>query len=176
MGSYINIGLICDKRDFKEKVVSLVHSIKGFSCKKIEYPTDEKYSGWIRNSLEQISIAAAIDYCLKYNMAKITGDFMLGDYEIKDAIFQVESYTDHANCFLIEMPEQQNPIFEDIDRAENMIISFLKEISGFGFSKGFCDSEAGAGDKCGYAISVDYTPSANIILQSWKIDGFTSRE
>ena len=174
MGSYINIGLICDKRDFREKVVSLVHSIKGFSCKKIEYPTDEKYSGWIENSLEQIGIDTAIDYCLKYNMAKIIGNFMLGDYDIKDVIFQVESYMDHANCFLIEMPEQQNHIFEDIDKAEKIIISFLKEISGF--SKGFCDSEARAEDKNGYAISVDYTPSANIILQSWKIDGLTCRE
>lgn len=29
MGSYINIGLICDKKDFKEKVVKLVQSLEG---------------------------------------------------------------------------------------------------------------------------------------------------
>lgn len=176
MGRYISIGLICDKRDFKEKVVNLVHSLKGFSCQKIEYPTDENYSDWTDRSLEQVGIATAIDYCLKYNMAKITVDFILGGYEINDALFQVEYLKDHSNCFLIEMPEEQNQIFEDIDMAEKIIISFLKELSDFGFSKGFCDSEARAEVKCGYAISVDYTPYVNVILQSWKIDGLTGRE
>lgn len=34
MGSYISIGLIGDKRDFKEKVVNLVLSLKGFPVKE----------------------------------------------------------------------------------------------------------------------------------------------
>lgn len=73
------------------------------------------------------------------------------------------------------MPEQQNQIFKDIDVAEGIIISFLKELSRLEFSRAFCDSEAAAGDECGYAISVEYGPSVNIILQSWKIDGLTGR-
>lgn len=109
-------------------------------------------------------------------MAKIIGDFTLGGYEIKDALFQAESLENYAYCFLIEMPEDKNHIFKDIDMAEQTIISFLKESADFGFSKGFCDREARVEDKCGYAISVDYLPSVNVILQSWKIDGLTSRE
>ncbi len=174
-GSYINIGLICDKKDFKEKVVKLMQSLEGFCCKRIDYPVDENYSDWVEVPWEQSGIEAAIDHCIKCNMAKITGDFKLGGYEIKDALFQVESLPDNLSCFYIEMPEQQNQIFKNLDVAEEVIISFLKELSSLEFSKGFCDSEAVAGHESGYAISVDYEPSVNMILQSWKIDGLTGR-
>lgn len=30
MGSYISIGLLCDKKDFKVKVVKLIQSLEGF--------------------------------------------------------------------------------------------------------------------------------------------------
>ena len=80
-------------------------------------------------------------------------------------------------CGIFESCEggNENQIFKDIDMAEEVIISFLKELSSLEFSKGFCDSEAVARDECGYAISVDYGPSVNMILQSWKIDGLTGR-
>lgn len=78
-------------------------------------------------------------------------------------------------CFLIEMPERQNQFFQDIDRAEEIIIRFLEEISQFEFLCGFCDCEARPEDESGYAISVDYKETPTIFLQSWKIDGLTSR-
>ncbi|MDE7223730.1 MAG: hypothetical protein K2O34_08140 [Acetatifactor sp.] len=174
-GSYINIGLIGDKVGFGDKVVKLLCTLDGLRCTKLEYPTNENYSDWIECQLEQSGIEAAIERCIQSYMAKITGSFLLGGYELKDVLLRVEALPDHTNCFYIEMPELQNPIFKDIDMAEQIIISFFKEISVFEFSKGFCDSEAAAGDKMGYAISVDYKPSVNIRLQSWKIDGLTNR-
>lgn len=72
-----------------------------------------------------------------------------GEYDIKEVFFQAEELSNGTYCFLIQMPEQQNHIFEDINVAE---------------------------DKQGYAISVVYNPSANITLQSWMIDGITNRE
>lgn len=175
MGSYINIGLICDKKDFKEKVVKLIHSLEEFRCKKIDYSVEKNFTDWIEEQPEQSGIEAAIDHCIKYNMAKLTGDFTLGVYKIEDALFGVESLPDNLSCFYIEMPEQQNQIFKNLDVAEEVIISFLKELAGLEFSKGFCDSEAAAGDECGYAIFVDYKPPVNIVLQSWRIDGLTGR-
>lgn len=175
MGSYINIGLICGKENFIEKAVKLIGFLNEFHFKKVDYSVDEKYSDWVESKLEQCGIGAAVEHCIKDSMAKITGDFILGGYTIKDALFQVESLADNTNCFLIMMPEQQNQIFRDINMAEEIIISFFKEISQLGFRKGFCDSEAEAEDEHGYAISVDYNPFANIALQSWKIDGLTSR-
>ena len=109
-------------------------------------------------------------------MAKITGNFKLGEYEIKEVLFRAEELSDGTCCFLIQMPEQQNYIFKDINVAEDRIICFFKELAKYRFLQGFCDSEADAEDKQGYAISVLYNPSANIVLQSWMIDGITSRE
>lgn len=174
-GSYINIGLIGDKKGFRDKVVKLLRTLNGFHCTKLEYPTDDRYSDWIECQLEQPDIEAAIERCIQSYMAKITGSFWLGGYEVKEVLFRVEALPDHTNCFYIEMPEMQNQIFQDIDMVEQIIISFFKEISVFEFSKGFCDSEAAAGDKTGYAISVDYKPSVTIRLQPWKIDGLTHR-
>lgn len=176
MGSYINIGLISEKTDFKEKVVKLISSSNMFSCENVEYPTDKTYSAWEQKAIEQCGIDIAINYCMEYNMAKITGNLKLGECEIKEVLFQVEELSNGTYCFLIEMPEQQNYIFEDINVAENHIICFFKKLAQYRFLQGFCDSEARAEDKQGYAISVVYSPSANIILQPWMIDGITSRE
>lgn len=176
MGRYVNIGLISEKTDFKEKVIKLISSSNAFYLKKVDHPTDNTYSTWKEKAIEQCGIDIAIDYCIEYNMAKITGNLKLGEYEIKEVIFQAEEVSDGTYCFLIQMPEQQNYIFEDINMAEDRIICFLRNIAQYGFLKGFCDSEAEAEDKQGYAISVVYNPSTNIILQSWMIDGITSRE
>ena len=43
-GNYINIGLISDRKNFREKVVRLISSSDKFWCKKIDYPTDERYT------------------------------------------------------------------------------------------------------------------------------------
>lgn len=176
MGSYINIGLISEKTDFKEKVVKLISSSNVFNCKKVDYPTDKTYSTWEEKAIEQCGIDIAINYCIEYNMAKITGNLKLGEYEIKEVIFQAEELSNGTYCFLIQMPEQQNHIFKDINVAEDRIICFLKNLAQYRFLQSFCDSEAEVEDKKGYAISVVYNPSANIILQSWMIDGITSRE
>lgn len=176
MGSYFNIGLISEKIDFKEKVIKLISTSNVFCCKKVDYPTDKTYSSWEEKAIEQCGIDIAINYCIEYNMAKITGDVKLGEYEIKEVIFQAEELSNGTYCFLIQMPEQQNHIFEDINVAEDRIICFLKKIAQYRFLQGFCDSEAEAEDKQGYAISVVYNPFANIILQSWMIDGITNRK
>ena len=176
MGSYVNIGLISEKKDFKEKVIKLISSSNVFYCKKVDYPTDKTYSTWEEKAIEQCGIDIAINYCIEYNMAKITGNLKLGEYEIKEVLFQTEELSNGAYCFLIKMPEQQNYIFEDINVAEEHIICFFKKLAQYGFFQGFCDSEAEAEDKQGYAISVVYNPSANITFQSWMIDGITSRE
>lgn len=176
MGGYINIGLISEKTDFKEKVIKLISFSNAFYCKKVDYPTDKTYSTWEEKTIEQCGIDIAINYCIEYNMAKITGNLKLGEYEIKEVIFQVEELPDGTYCFLIQMPEQQNCIFKDINVAEDRIICFLKELVHYRFLQGFCDSEAGAEDKQGHAISVVYDPSASIIFQSWMIDGITSRD
>ena len=175
-GNYINIGLISDRKNLREKVVRLISSSDKFWCKKIDYPTDEKYTHWMEEQIEHHNIDVAIDRCIKSNMAWIIGDFFLGKYEIKNVLFQVELLPDNKICFLIEMPEQQNQFFEDIDNAEKVIIQFLKEISEFKFLYGFCDNEAEPEDKHGYAIFVDYELSSKISFQSWKIDGLTNRE
>ena len=175
MGSYINIGLISEKIDFIEKVINLIKSSNAFYCKKVDYPTDQTYSAWEEKAIEQCGVGTAINYCIEYNMAKITGGMRLGEYEIKEVLFQVEELSNGTYCFLIQMPEQHNSIFEDINVAEDRIIGFFKELSQYRFLRGFCDSEAEAEDNKGYAISVDYNPSANIILQSWMIDGTTGR-
>lgn len=176
MGSYVNIGLISEKKDFSEKVIKLISSSDVFSCKKVDYPTDKTYSTWEEKTIEQCGIDIAINYCIEHNMAKITGNLKLGEYEIKEVLFQVEELSNGTYCFLIQMPEQQNNIFKDVNVAEERIICFFKNIAQYRFLQGFCDSEAEAEDTQGYAISVDYNPSANIILQSWMIDGITSRE
>lgn len=176
MGSYVNIGLISEKKEFKEKVIKLVRSCNAFYCKKVDFPIDEMYSTWEETEIEQCGIDIAINYCMEYNMAKIRGSLKLGEYEIKEVVFQAEELSDGTYCFLIQMPEQNNYIFEDINVAEDCIICFLKELAQYRFSRGFCDSEAEVEDKHGYAISVVYNPSANIILQSWRIDGITRRE
>ena len=176
IGSYINIGLISERADFKEKVIKLIRSSNAFYFHKVDYPTDQTYSTWEEKAVEQCGIDTAIDYCIQYNMAKITGDMKLGEYEIHEVLFQAEELSDGTYCFLIQMPEQQNDIFEDINVAEDRVIRFLKEIAQYRFLQGFCDSEAEAEDKQGYAISVVYNPSANITLQSWMIGGITSRE
>lgn len=176
MGGYINIGLLSEKADFQEKVIKLIRSSNAFYCYKVDYPTDQTYSVWKEKAIEQCGIDTAIDYCTQYNMAKITGDLKLGEYEIHEVFFQVEELSDGSCCFLIQMPEQTNYIFQDIHVAEEHIISFLKEVAPYGFRKGFCDSEAEPEDEHGYAISVVYDPSAKISLQSWMMDGLTSRE
>lgn len=175
MGSYINIGLIAEKKDFKEKVIKLISSSNVFYCKKIDYPTDKTYSTWEEKEIEQCGIDIAINYCIECNMAKIIGKLKLGEYEIKEVLFQAEELSNGAYCFLIQMPEQ-NYIFEDINSAEDCIIAFFKKIAQYRFIQGFCDIEAEVEDEQGYAISVNYNPSADIILQSWMIDGITSRE
>lgn len=175
MGSYINIGLISEKTDFTEKVVNLIKSSNAFYCKKVDYPTDQTYSAWEEKAIEQCGVDTAIHYCIKYNMAKITGSMRLGEYEINEVLFQIEELSNGTYCFLIQMPEQ-NYIFEDINSAEDCIIAFFKKIAQYRFIQGFCDIEAEVEDEQGYAISVNYNPSADIILQSWMIDGITSRE
>ena len=52
----------------------------------------------------------------------------------------------------------------------------IKKSAQYKFLQGFCDSEAEEENKEGYAISVVYNPSANIVLQSWMLDGITRRE
>ena len=176
MGSYVNIGLISEKTDFKEKVIKLISSSNVFYCNKIDYPTDKTYSMWEEKTIEQCGIDMALNYCIEYNMSKITGKMKLGVYEIKEVIFQVEKLSNGTYCFLIKMPERQNDIFEDINVAEDYIICFLKQLDQYSFLQGFCDNEAEAEDKQGYAISVVYNPTANIIFQSWMIDGLTPRK
>lgn len=176
VGCYINIGLISDKSNFKEKVIKLISSSDVFYCKKVDYQTDNTYSAWEEKAIEQCGIDIAINYCMEFNMAKITGDLKLGEYGIKGVIFQAEELSDGSYCFLIQMPEQQNYIFQNINVAEERIISFFEELTQYRFTQGFCDSEAEAEHEQGYAISVVYNPSANIVLQSWMIDEITPRE
>ena len=125
MGSYINIGLITERIDFKEKVIKLISSSNVFYCKKVDYPTDKAYSTWEEKEIEKCGIDIAIDYCIEYNMAKITGNLKLGEYEIKEVIFQAEELSNGTYCFLIQMPENQNYIFENINVAEERIIYFF---------------------------------------------------
>ena len=64
MGSYVNIGLISEKTDFKEKVIKLISSSNVFYCKKVDYPTDKTYSAWEEKAIEQCGIDMAINYCI----------------------------------------------------------------------------------------------------------------
>lgn len=113
--------------------------------------------------------------CIENDTTWAADSFRLEGYEIRNALFHAESLPDGRRCFLIEMPERQNQFFQDIDRAEEIIIRFLEEISRFEFLCGFCDCEARPEDESGYAISVDYKETPTIFLRSWKIDGLTSR-
>lgn len=175
VGNYISIGLISYEKYFREKVVKLVNFLDKFWCESIDYPTDVNCLNWVKEQGGCCEVENMIDCCIKSNMAWATGKFNLEEYEIKNVLFHIESLSNDRKCFLIEMPEQQNQIFQDIDKAEEVIIHFLEEISRFEFLCGFCDSEASPEDECGYAIFIDYELASKIFFQSWKIDGLTSR-
>lgn len=173
-GNCINIGLISDKKDFRAKVVNLVSFLDTCHFERIWCPFGENGLKWEKVQMECCKTRDAVDCCIENDKTWAVGSFRLEGYEIKNVLFHAESLPDDRRCFLMEMPEQQNLFFQDIDRAEEIIIRFLEEISRFEFLYGFCDCEARPEDER-YAISVDYKETPNIFLQLWKIDGLTSR-
>ncbi len=174
-GSYICIGVISYEDEFKEKVVRLVNFLDKFWCDRIDFPKDICSFDYVKNQRECCCVENMVDCCIRNHMIQARGGFNLEEYEIKNVLFRVESLPNNKKCFLIEMPEQQNSIFEDIDKAEEVIIHFFENISQFHFLYGFCDNEAEPEDECGYSIYVEYDFAFKIFFQPWKIDGLTGR-
>lgn len=174
-GNYICIGVVSYGKDFRNKVINLVNFLDELWCDRIDYLKSFNCLDEIKEQKKYNSIEDMIDCCIGNNMVWARGEFNLEEYKIKNVLFHVETLSDDRKCFMIEMPEQHNLIFQDIDRAENAIIHFFEEISQFHFLWGFCDNEAGPEDGNGYAIYVEFEPEFNIMFQPWKIDGFTDR-
>ncbi len=174
-GNYICIGIISYGNDFRNKVVNLVNYLDRFCCDRIDHLKNSNFCDKVKQCKGYCNTEDIIDCCIDDCMIRVRGRFNLEEYEIKNVLFHVESLSNDRKCFMIEMPEQQNRIFEDIDKAEEIIIHFLERISQFHFLCGFCDNEASPEDESGYAIYVEYELAFNIFFQPWKIDGLTSR-
>lgn len=184
MGSYINIGLIsmANKKDFIDKCIELVQTLNAFNAISIKYPKDKSYSVWVEADMNNYTLERAFQYCYYDDMAEILCAFEFEHNHLENVLVRIKHIQKDGLSILLEIPEENN-IFDDLDVAEEAIVSFLQKNEKLGFEYAFCDNEANTPLKLEqlnfdekYAIFVSYKPNFDVIFASWKIDGLSNRQ
>ena len=180
MGAYINLGFISNKDKFIDKIIHFINTLNEFHVISFKYPTDENYSSWIECENRNCAIYEALKHCYKYHMAEIKCNFKIQDFSLHNILLRIKHIGITKECLLFEIPEE-NPIFKNLDVAENTIILFLKCLSNMKFESAFCDIDADILENDSeymenfYSIFIKYEMKTKVYLNQWKIDGLTDR-
>lgn len=72
MGSYISIGFIAEgnKKIFLEKCIRLIGALDKFMIISVKYPTDDSYSVWVEQGINESKLEDVLEYCYQYEMQK----------------------------------------------------------------------------------------------------------
>ena len=170
MGSYINIGVASNNSNIKKLVINLFKELKEFAFLSVHLPYNNNYDNWVSFNNKECSIEEAFEYCLKYELSYLIGEFKFNERKMNNIEFTVEKNEYDIACLIIKIPDEE--IVYNIDEFEQCIIEFLTKIKGFSFA--FCDCEAHLDDDK-YSIYVQYSDIPIVKYEKWKIDGFTER-
>lgn len=179
MGGFISIGIVSqrDKQVFLFQCESVLCTLENFKVISGQYPTDKEYTSWNTYSGADVSWLEALEHCYQDDMAEILCSFTIAQYTFQNVLIRI-NHLHNLHCILFEIPDS-NLLFQDLEKAESIIVAMLKGDAYKTFLYAFCDSDADfylieeRDLDSAYSIYVKYEPFAQVFYNRWMIDGLT---